>query len=385
MRVVLSAIGKFHLFDLARQLHRRKALATFFTGYPRCKLAKEELPAELVDTFPWLHAPYMALPLLRRRSRLARWWEWRDLVCFDRHVTGRVPECDIFMALSGMGMRAGVRAQQLGAKYVCDRGSCHIRVQDRILREEYDRQGIRFDGIDPRVIAREEAEYAAADTITVPSTFALQSFVEMGIPRQKLHLAPYGVDLRIFHPNGAPGPREFRVLFVGNVNIEKGVPDLLEAFQRVSHPAKSLTLIGDINQDLKQLLRRYCADSRIKAIGHVPQSRLKDFLSQAHVMVLPSVQEGLALVQAQAMSCGCPVVATTNTGAEDLFTDGREGFIVPIRDPDAIADRLQRLADDTALQNAMRTAALSRIHAIQGWNEYGENMYCLFTALSGRA
>jgi len=95
-------------------------------------------------------------------------------------------------------------------------------------------------------------------------------------------------------------------------------------------------------------------------------------MSSSHVMVLPSVEEGLALVQAQAMACGCPLISSTNTGGEDLFTDGVEGFVVPIRSPEAIAARLQQLADDPALRQRMSEAALARVRQIGGWHQYGE-------------
>jgi glycosyltransferase involved in cell wall biosynthesis len=78
------------------------------------------------------------------------------------------------------------------------------------------------------------------------------------------------------------------------------------------------------------------------------------------------------MVMAQAMACGCPVISSTNTGGEDLFTDGVEGFVVPIRSPEAIAARLQQLADDPALQQRMSEAALARVRQIGGWHQYGE-------------
>ena len=68
----------------------------------------------------------------------------------------------------------------------------------------------------------------------------------------------------------------------------------------------------------------------------MPQDRLAAIMSSSHVMILPSIEEGLALVQAQAMACGCPLISSTNTGGEDLFSDGVEGFVVPIRSPEAI-------------------------------------------------
>jgi glycosyltransferase involved in cell wall biosynthesis len=81
------------------------------------------------------------------------------------------------------------------------------------------------------------------------------------------------------------------------------------------------------------------------------------------------------------MACGCPVLCSTNTGGEDLFTDGVEGFIVPIRDPGALADRMQRLADDPALQRSLRDAALRRVQHIGGWRNYGDRWERLLTSL----
>ena len=71
------------------------------------------------------------------------------------------------------------------------------------------------------------------------------------------------------------------------------------------------------------------------------------------------------------MACECPVIATRATGAEDLFTDGVEGFIVPDRDTKALAARMQQLADDEELRTCMAAAARERVASVGGWNEYG--------------
>ncbi|WP_338440808.1 hypothetical protein, partial [uncultured Aquabacterium sp.] len=87
MRVVLSVIGKFHTFDLARSLHEAGNLAAIYTGYPRFKLRDEALPASLVHTYPWLHTPFMAMsnkPWMTRR--VADEWQHLSRVLFDRHV-----------------------------------------------------------------------------------------------------------------------------------------------------------------------------------------------------------------------------------------------------------------------------------------------------------
>mgnify|MGYP001617212124 CR=1 FL=1 len=94
------------------------------------------------------------------------------------------------------------------------------------------------------------------------------------------------------------------------------------------------------------------------------------YYSQGSVFVIASTEEGLALVQAQAMACGLPVIATTNTGAEDLLSDGVEGFIVPIRDSDAIAERIAQLLSRPDDWEMMAQAALKRVAAIGGWDSY---------------
>jgi glycosyltransferase involved in cell wall biosynthesis len=121
---------------------------------------------------------------------------------------------------------------------------------------------------------------------------------------------------------------------------------------------------------MKSVLAKLPQDS-VTYTGTMPQLQLKEHMSRSHVMVMPSLDEGMALVQGQAMACGCPIIATTNTGASDLFTHGVEGFIVPIRDPQALTERMQQIADDPALQSSMSEAALRRVRSMGGWSDYG--------------
>lgn len=374
MKVALSTPGKFHTFDLARELLARQALAGVYTGYPHFKLRNEGLPQELIHTFPWFTTPYMAM---KWRHRLPRWvvadWEILIAATFDAWLSRVLPECDVFVGLSGTALNAGRRVKQRGVRYVCDRGSSHIRFQDQILRDEHDRWGMPFAGVDPRVIAREEAEYAAADCITVPSGFVEASFIRQGIPAERLRRLPYGVNLSRFQPTGEPDPSRFDVLFVGGMSLRKGVQYLVQAYARLDHPAKSLTFVGAPSPMLiDNLTRRGLWPAQARVLGHVPQPELKHLMSQSHVMVLPSLEEGLAMVMAQAMACGCPVIASEHTGANDLFTDGEEGFVVPVRDLDALTRRLQQLADDPGLRHRFSAGALARVKGMGGWSDYGD-------------
>jgi starch synthase len=379
MRVVLSTIGKFWTFDLARQMHKRGALTSIYSGYPRFKLKREGLPRVSIKTFPYIHGPYMKLAPSNHTARIL--WERLDRSWFDHYVAANIPDCDVFCGISGCNLRAARVAKSRGAKYVCDRGSSHIRVQDRILRQEYDAQGIKFAGIDPRAIVAEESEYELADIISVPSTFSLNTFVESGVPRSKMRVVPYGVDLNTFYPSAKRSDEEFQVLFVGHVGVRKGISYLLDAFQKLRCERKHLSLVGFVFPEMESALRQVRHDPRVSILGSVQHQQLREIMSKSHVMVLPSVEDGFGLVMAQAMACGCVVIASQHTGGPDLFTDGSEGFIVPVRDADAIADRLQVLADGGALRSRMSEAAMHRVKSIGGWDEYGERMYDIFSGL----
>jgi len=376
IKATLVCIGKFHLFALARELLKKDMLERIFSGYPSWKLKDEDIPADRLVTFPWLQTPYMALGKwgMPGDGRFQRELAWHAHQTLDRYVAKHLPDSDVLFALSGSGLTCGQEAQQKGAKYICDRGSSHIRYQDAILREEFERWGEAFAGVDPRAIDKEEAEYDVADIVTVPSTFVHRSFVKMGVPESKLRKIPYGADVRRFEKMGDPIPDTFDTLFVGQVSFRKGVPDLIEAFRLLKYPKKRLRIVGGMCPEMAKYLKTHNLPDHVEFLGHAPQPELKHIMSRSHVMVLPSIEEGLALVQAQALACGCPVIGTWHTGAEDLFTDGKEGFIVPIRDPQTIAEKLQLLADNPHRRVAMSEAALERVKVMGGWAEYGNQM-----------
>jgi glycosyltransferase involved in cell wall biosynthesis len=110
----------------------------------------------------------------------------------------------------------------------------------------------------------------------------------------------------------------------------------------------------------------------VEVVGPVPNQELAAHYSQADVMVLPSIEEGLSLVLAEAMACGCHVIATVNTGAEDLFEHHQGGFIIPARSCEAIVEALETLAQDRSFAGRMRLAARRRIEALGGYDHYGD-------------
>jgi glycosyltransferase involved in cell wall biosynthesis len=381
-RVVQSVPGAFHHFDLAREMVARGNLERIFSTFPWARLKREDVPRELVSTFPFIHPALMILNRWGIDFPESIGWlmNYANAISFDHWVSRKIPDCDVLVALSGTGLTSGRVVQKRGGKYVCDRGSSHIRFQNQIVTEEYRRWGVDLRPCDPRVIRREEEEYAQADAITVPSEFSRRSFLEMGVPKAKVHKVPYGVRLENFGAISQPPSDSFEVLFVGGVGFRKGIPYLLEAFERFTHPHKRLRIVGGVQKEIRSYLSKGNHEN-VEFLGAVPQRELKKIMSSSHVMVLPSLEEGLALVQAQALACGCPLISSTNTGGSDLFTHGVEGFEVPIRSAEAITERLQQLADDPLLQQRMREAAIAKVRSLGGWHTYGEDYLAVLNQL----
>jgi alpha-maltose-1-phosphate synthase len=372
MRVSQAVFGVFHHFELARELDRRGLLDTVYSTWPWARLKREGLDRSKVECFPWLHTPEM---ILDRAGLLPRWLSdelgYRNALFFDEWTARRIDKCDALIAISGATLKTGRLVQERGGTFICDRGSTHQRFQESIVSEEFRRWGVDLPVSDIRDTLREEKIYDLADAITVPSSFARRSFLELGVPADKVHTIPYGVRLEQFAKISDPSKETFDVLFAGSVSLRKGVPYLLQAFQQVKHRAKRLRCVGAISTDMKQVLDRLPKEN-VEFLGAIPQSQLPRLMSESHVLVLPSIEDGFGLVMSQALACGCPVLASTNTGSLDLFADGVEGFIVPIRDVKALTDRMQRLADDADLQRQMSNSALSCVRHLGGWVQYGD-------------
>jgi glycosyltransferase involved in cell wall biosynthesis len=381
MRVSQAVWGVFHHFELARELDRRGLLDTVYSTWPWARLKREGLPHSKVQTFPWVHTP---LTVLDRVGMLPRWLDdefgYRNALLFDTWTNRRIGNIDAFIGISGAGLKTGRHLQQRGGVFICDRGSTHHSYQAEIVADEFRRWDISPPHTDPRDTLREETIYDVADAITVPSSFSRRSFVDRGVPANKIHTIPYGVRLETFARVADPPRDRFEVLFVGQVSLRKGVPYLLQAFQQLRHPSKRLRFAGAIAPEIKQLLARL-PQQNVEFLGSVPQTQLPRMMSESHVLVLPSIEDGFGLVMSQALACGCPVVASTNTGGDDLLTEGVEGFIVPIRNADVVTSRMQQLADDPDLQHRMSEAALLRVKSLGGWRQYGDGWESLLRGL----
>jgi glycosyltransferase involved in cell wall biosynthesis len=253
-----------------------------------------------------------------------------------------------------------------------ERGSSHILHQRDILLEEYGRFGLKARVAHPKIVEKELVEYADADYISIPSQYVKRTFLERGVPADKLVHVPYGVNLAHFHP--VPKQDDtFRIIYCGSIGLRKGVHYLLQAFHELKLPQAELWLIGSLTGEMRPFLAKF-SSSAVFHKGPFPESELHKYYSQGSVFCLASIEEGLAMVLPQAMACGLPVICTTHTGGEDMVRDGQDGFIVPIRDVEALKERILFFYTNRDACKEMGYSAQQRVKSGYTWVDYGNRM-----------
>jgi glycosyltransferase involved in cell wall biosynthesis len=368
MRVTLSVSGKYYAFDLAQQLLKRDCLEQLITGYPRFKVKKHDLPSKKLITLPlnqviyrvWTHLPRVLRDLYDPNLLVTE--------LFDRQARRRVRDCDIFVGWAGLCLHTMRRAQSRGAIALVERGSSHMLFQQEILQEEYDRLGLKGPLAHPGIIKRELQEYMEADYVSIPSQFVRRTFLQKGFPEEKLIQVPYGVDLSAYRQV----PKEdgvFRVIFSGSMCLRKGVHYLLKAFSELKLPDSELLLVGSVLEEILPFFKKY--EGVYRWVNPKPPKRLYHYYSQGSVFVMPSIEEGMAMVQLQAMACGLPLICTTNTGGEDLIENGEQGYIIPIRDVGALKEKLVYLYENHTEREEMGRKAMERAQGHFSWDNYG--------------
>jgi glycosyltransferase involved in cell wall biosynthesis len=265
-------------------------------------------------------------------------------------------------------------ARSRGIRCIYDLPTVHWRTLRRLLQEEaalHPAWAPTMNGLSDsqEKLARKDEEISLADNIFVASTFTHRSIEEHLGADPAIKITRYGAPSPLVDRPNRRGPGEpLQVLYAGHLAQPKGLAYLIAALHRLVVPWR-LTLAGPRPAHVPAELASLLADARCTWLGHLPHRTLLETMTRAHVFVFPSIVEGFGMVLYEAMAAGLPVVTTPHTAGPDIMTDGREGFIVPIRDPDAIAERLTRLYEDEPRRQQMAAAALA-CAARSGWETY---------------
>ncbi len=235
------------------------------------------------------------------------------------------------------------------------------------LRDEYELS------MDARAFEALSGEPALANGWIAASSHTADTLVASGLDRAHIHVVPYGIDRTAFpqRPSGARRPGPLRLIWVGSIVQRKGFSYLLDALEKLGPGTCELTVCGRFGRDAALLQRAEALGVTLR-MG-LSRAEVVAALHQADLFVLPSLTEGFAHVLLEAMSTGLPVLTTANTCAADLVVEGREGFKVPLRDPEALAERIT-WAGAHLEQLAEMGLAAARVAEAHPWSRFREGV-----------
>lgn len=265
-------------------------------------------------------------------------------------------------------------AKQRGIRCLYDLPIPYCQTSQRIQAEEAERfpeLKSAFSAIqEPEwKLERKQREVELADHIFVASSMTERSLLEIGIPADKITVIPYGAPVDYFQPQPKPDAT-FRAIYAGRLSPRKGAHYLLSAWKDLKLPQAELMIVGS-NMMPPAWFAPYQDCCRL--VPSVSHMALNQYYSAANVLVFPSLVEGFGLVLTEAMACGIPVITTPNTAGPNLITDGIEGFIIPIRDIEALKEKLEWCYRHPDALAEMGKAARRRAEALN-WEHYRQQL-----------
>jgi glycosyltransferase involved in cell wall biosynthesis len=215
--------------------------------------------------------------------------------------------------------------------------------------------------------------------LLVPSEYALGTFVDRGVAREKLVLRRYGYEAgRFFARNGSreAHARPFTAIFVGRCEPRKGLHHALRAWIDSGAAETGRFLVcGSFEQGYRELLEPLLAHPSVEVHGFVSDPAA--LMRESDVFIFPSIEEGSALVTYEAQACGCVLVVSEATGAR--CTDGVDGLVHPPGDVATLTEQLRRISRDRALLERLRAAGLERSKQLS-WAAAGQELAGIYAA-----
>ena len=310
------------------------------------KRAPSGIASERAATLKHYFLPEYAVAKTFRSSYLQEIVRFSCSPIFDNWVCKQLKEGDNLLAGFGYINKSLERAKQNGGLAFLESRNSHPKNFWQIVSDEYRRWGCETPPIPPFHHRRQMKSLELADYVFVPGKFIADSYTSRGFPADRILMTPLPVNTRLFQPPQATlAPNKtFTIVSTGLLSLRKGSPYLLEAFQKFNraHPNSVLKLVSNVADNFKPVMRdRFGNLEKVEWLKRMPHEELIKLLQQADLFVLPSLEEGMLLAAAEAMAVGIPVILTPNMGSADLIKEDLNGSIVPIRDSEAIRDRME--------------------------------------------
>jgi glycosyltransferase involved in cell wall biosynthesis len=227
-----------------------------------------------------------------------------------------------------------------------------------------------------------------ADALVAVSN-GLRSYAKETAPDLPIQVIPNAIDLSAFTP---PVQREtdgpVRLLYVGRFNIFKNVETLVEAVGRLSQMDMGefeLDLVGEGEQRpvVERMVSELGLSRRVHFMGWVARDRIADHYRSADIFVTATTWEGMPNTVLEAMACGLPIVGTQASGLCELVRDGLNGYLVPIKDPNALAQALARLVDNGYERRRMGRQSRKLAEREFAWEYIAEQYVKVYEEVAG--
>jgi glycosyltransferase involved in cell wall biosynthesis len=221
-------------------------------------------------------------------------------------------------------------------------------------------------------LERKSQELDLAEIVLCPSQFVARSLPETARAKKKVVVTPFGSP-PCAPPASAPAPGangKLRVLFAGSMSQRKGLGDLFAAMRLLKRSDVELVLLGSPQAPMEFYRQEF---GGFVHEPNRPHAEVLQLMRRCHVLCLPSIVEGRALVMQEAMSQGLPLLITPNTGGEDLIEDGVTGFLVPIRSAEKIAEKINWFADHRTMLPELSRASQTKASQLT-WASYGRTV-----------
>ena len=268
------------------------------------------------------------------------------------------PATDAFFGFNTTSLRTIRMCHERGVSTVLDQIDPGKVEEDLVIAESQKWPGWqKLPGRVPQVYWDHMAEeWQAADRIMVNSNWTRDALVQQGVPQSKIVVLAIA-----YEPFAGPLPlprtddHPLTVLWLGAVVLRKGIQYLMDAARLLQHTRFRFIIAGPIGISSAALAT---APRNMQFVGRVTRNQTERFYREADVFILPTLSDGFAITQLEAMNRGLPVIATSRCG--EVVTDGRDGFIVPAGDSAALAEALLKLDRDRVLLSHMAHNAFLR-------------------------
>lgn len=268
-------------------------------------------------------------------------------------------------------------AAKIGIPTVLERPNAHTRFAYEIVQSECERLGISMPPgheheYNRKTLAKEEAEFLLTDHLLCPSDFVARTFLDKGFPQEKIVRHQYGYDEKVYCPDsrGRTGKSGLTILFVGGCAPRKGVHYALEAWlQSSAHTDGTFMIAGEFIPGYAEKLSTMLAHPSVCLLGHrrdVPQ-----LMCRSDILILPTIEEGSALVTYEARGSGCVLLVSEAAGA--ICTHMENALIHSVGDVKVLSQQISLLSNDRTLLERLRASSLSTTHKLT-WSAAGRKL-----------